>query len=95
MQTMFRLPEENIIAQNLQVFNSNEQEDLVSTKISKENNLGAEKDENLEKENIESDYSVASSSINESEPQVETLSRLKKVVIKVNDEYEEKFVCFY
>ena len=92
MQMMFRLPGENIIAQNLQVFNSNEQEDLVSTKISKENNLGAEKDENLEKENIESDYSVASSSINESEPQVETLSRLKKVVIKVNDEYEEKLV---
>ena len=92
---MFRLQKENKCSQNLQVVNSNEQEDLVSTRISKENNLTAEKNENLEKENIESDYSVASSSINESEPQVETLSRLKKVVIKVNDEYEEKFVCFY
>jgi len=78
-------------AQNLQAANSSKQEELVSTKINEEKNVETENknDDNSEEENVESDYSAASSSINQSEPQVEALSRLKKVVIKVNDEYEE------
>ena len=90
------LSNDNKDAQNLQVANSSKQEELVSTKINEEKNVGTENknDDNSEEENVESDYSAASSSINQSEPQVEALSRLKKVVIKVNDEYEEKFVWF-
>ena len=85
----FRSLKENTEDQNLQVIDPrDDEEEIISTKVNKTMNATVKSEENCI---VEDEVGDNQSDFDENPP-VETLSRLKKVVIKVNDEYEEKFV---
>jgi len=82
---------ENTEDQNLQVIDPrDDEEEIISTKVNKTINTTVKSEENCIVEDEVGDSSSNNQSDFDENPPVETLSRLKKVVIKVNDEYEEK-----